>query len=347
MKKKLLTLLAFFLSLNFIIAQQTGIFETYIFFSKNGSDDNYKGSGGVGTTYNGASLGNVSSLLLKGAEIKTFKNNGGNVTGAGLQYKIYKQGSVSGSFIFLNIPFGTNIGVSGDQSWFTNSQTINLFSSVTSNGTWVVEIYWEAYTSLGNRTENCGGGNCIATFSVTTLSAELSAFSAQKFNNSIALSWLTSSEQNNSHFNVERSSNGKSFTTIGQVKSSGTSASSNKYNFTDNNPLSGVNYYRLNVVETTGKMVLSKVVTVDFSTKGSQKLMAYPNPTKSALDINYESNEDVSLNIQVLDMTGKVHLTKQIEGLKGDNNIRLDIENLPNGAYFMHVNDSMVKFFKM
>ena len=168
-----------------------------------------------------------------------------------------------------------------------------------------------------------------------------------QINNSIALSWLTSSEQNNSHFNVERSSNGKSFTTIGQVKSSGTSASSNKYNFTDNNPLSGVNYYRLNVVETTGKMVLSKVVTVDFSIKGSQKLMAYPNPTKSALDINYESNEDVSLNIQVLDMTGKVHLTKQIEGLKGDNNIRLDIENLPNGAYFMHVNDSMVKFFKM
>ena len=78
--------------------------------------------------------------------------------------------------------------------------------------------------------------------------------------------------------------------TIGQVKGFGTTASNNKYNFTDNNPLSGVNYYRLNAVETTGKMALSKIVTVDFSTKGSQKLVAYPNPTKSGLNVNYESN---------------------------------------------------------
>ena len=75
--------------------------------------------------------------------------------------------------------------------------------------------------------------------------------------------------------------------------------------------------------------------------------MAYPNPTKSALNVNYESIDDASLNIQVLDMTGKVHLTKQMEGLKGDNNIRLDIDNLPNGAYFMRINDSAAQFFKM
>ena len=75
--------------------------------------------------------------------------------------------------------------------------------------------------------------------------------------------------------------------------------------------------------------------------------MAYPNPAKSGLNVNYESNEDALLNIQVLDMTGKVFLTKQMEVVKGDNNFRLDIENLPNGAYFMRVNDSTTQFFKM
>ena len=347
MKKTLLTALTFFLCLSLISAQQTGVFESYIFFSKNGSDDNYKGSlAHPGTAFNGATLGDVSSLTLKGAELKTFKNGGGNVTGAGLQYKIYKQGSAPGGFIFQNLPFFVNIGGGGDQSWRTDLANINLFSSVTSNGTWVIEVYWEAYTNLGNREDKCGGTSCLATFTVTTLSAELSAFSAQKSNNSIALSWLTASEQNNNYFNIERSSNGKSFTTIGQVKGSGTTASSNKYNFIDNNPLSGVNYYRLNAVETSGKTAFSKIVTVDFSSKGSNKLVAYPNPTKSALNVNYESIDDASLNIQVLDMTGKVHLTKQMEGLKGDNNIRLDIDNLPNGAYFMRVNDSTTKFFK-
>ena len=320
-----------------------------IFFNSNGSQSGYHGTGGVGTAFNGTSLGSVSSLVLRGGEVKTFKNSGSDVTGASMSYRIYKQGDAPGGFSTLNIPFGSNLMAAGDQSWFTNSQSINLFSSVTSNGTWVVEVFWNATATSPTQThvDNCGGGNCIATFTVTTLSAELSAFSAQKSNNSIALSWLTASEQNNSHFNIERSFNGKSFTTIGQVKGSGTTASSNKYNFTDNNPLSGVNYYRLNAVETTGKMALSKIVTVDFSTKGSQKLVAYPNPTKSGLNVNYESNQEVSLNIQVLDMTGKVHLTKQMEGLKGDNNFRLDIENLPNGAYFMRVNDSTIQFFKM
>lgn len=187
----------------------------------------------------------------------------------------------------------------------------------------------------------------VYSYSSIVLGAELTSFDAQKSNQAIALSWLTASEQNNNYFNIERSSNGKSFTTIGQVKGSGTTASSNKYNFIDNNPLSGVNYYRLNAVETSGKTAFSKIVTVDFSSKGSNKLVAYPNPTKSALNVNYESIDDASLNIQVLDMTGKVHLTKQMEGLKGDNNIRLDIDNLPNGAYFMRINDSSTKFFKM
>ena len=187
----------------------------------------------------------------------------------------------------------------------------------------------------------------VYTYSSIVLEAELTSFNAQKSNNSIALSWLTASEQNNDHFNIERSSNGKSFTTIGQVKGSGSTASSNKYDFTDNNPLNGVNYYRLNAVETTGKTALSKIVTVDYSTKSSQKLLAYPNPAKSGLNVSYESNEEATLNIQVIDMTGKVHWTKQIEGLKGDNNFRLDIDNLPNGAYFMRVNDSTTQFFKM
>lgn len=327
----------------------SGIFETYIFLTVNGSQVGYRGSSGGGTALNGTSLGSVSSLVLRGGEVKTFKNTGSDVTGASMSYRIYKQGDAPGGFSTLTIPFGSNLASPGDQSWFTNSQTINLFSSVTSNGTWVIEAFWNATATSPTQThvDNCGGGNCIATFTVTTLSAELSAFSAQKSNNSISLSWLTSSEQNNSHFNIERSSNGKSFTTIGQVKGSGTTASSNKYNFIDNNPLGGVNYYRLNAVEISGKTAFSKIVTVDFSSKGSNKLVAYPNPTKSALNVNYESIDDASLNIQVLDMTGKVHLTKQMEGLKGDNNIRLDIENLPNGAYFMRINDSSTKFFKM
>ncbi|NJN35007.1 MAG: T9SS C-terminal target domain-containing protein, partial [Saprospiraceae bacterium] len=62
----------------------------------------------------------------------------------------------------------------------------------------------------------------------------------------------TASERNGSHFDVQRSKDGKTFTTIGQVKAVGNSLTLQRYEFSDENPLSGTNYYRLNAVDLDG-----------------------------------------------------------------------------------------------
>ena len=69
----------------------------------------------------------------------------------------------------------------------------------------------------------------------------------------MVLSWKTASEINNSHFEIERSNNGKDFIKIGEIAGQGTSNSTKRYQFTDKNPGSAQQYYRLKQVDFDGK----------------------------------------------------------------------------------------------
>lgn len=314
-------------SLFFILTQFTfaasGIFEKYLFLNVNGSDMN-----GV----NGANLGTISSLTLKGGEVKTWKNGGSNVTGAGLQYKMYKQGSTPpGSFTYLNIPFGSNLdNVVTNQSWYKNNANTNLFTNVTSNGTWVLEFYFEAYTSDGNKYDNCGSSstNCQVTFTVTVLPIALSYLNVINSTSTNFVKWETLSESNSLNFNIQRSSNNQTWQTIGTVKATNNPTGA-KYNFTDDAPLSTVNYYRLQMVDRDGKMDYSKVIAV--SGNGDKKsLSVYPNPVKTELTLLTDGN---TAGGTIYDMTGKI--VHQFN----DNRSKVNVSDLPNGVYFVRILD--------
>lgn len=79
----------------------------------------------------------------------------------------------------------------------------------------------------------------------STLPVSISSFDVKLNKNKVDISWTTSSENNNSHFTVERSSNGVDFSLLATVKGAGTSAQSKSYSYVDPSPLTGISYYRL------------------------------------------------------------------------------------------------------
>ncbi|MCR9015113.1 T9SS type A sorting domain-containing protein [Aquiflexum gelatinilyticum] len=98
------------------------------------------------------------------------------------------------------------------------------------------------------------------------------------------LTWTTSMERENSHFEIQRSTDGlKSWEVIGNVDGMGWSDAPVDYRFEDVNPIiaGGTVYYRLNQVDFNGKSTLSKVLSVKVPgvqfTEGVWR--AYPNPT--------------------------------------------------------------------
>jgi hypothetical protein len=75
------------------------------------------------------------------------------------------------------------------------------------------------------------------------------------------ITWTTASETNNSHFEVEKSIDGRNFQAIGKVEGNGNSLREIDYEYMDNNPFNGVNYYRLKQVDFDGRFEYSVIVS--------------------------------------------------------------------------------------
>ncbi len=98
----------------------------------------------------------------------------------------------------------------------------------------------------------------------TTLDHSLTSFTAQAQGGGVQLNWSTAFEMNGVSYNITRSDDAVNFTTIGTVTATGSSSTTASYSFTDATPLTGVNFYRLELVHTSGPVEKSLIKNTDF-----------------------------------------------------------------------------------
>jgi len=168
------------------------------------------------------------------------------------------------------------------------------------------------------------------------LPVELLAFTATPADNKVYLNWQTASEINNERFIVERSADAAVFTPIGQVYGSGTTHTPQSYQLIDNQPMSGVNYYRLRQVDYDGRVQLSNIVEVQFIPAQRQGLALYPNPTTGALFVTAQHLKLNSL-VDVFDMQGRRVHTAVVPGSTSSVQHLLDLSHLPKGIYTVRI----------
>jgi len=111
----------------------------------------------------------------------------------------------------------------------------------------------------------------------TPLPISLLSFTATRKENGVDLLWKTLSEENLDYFEVERSTNGKDFLSLGKVKGNGTTNEQHEYRLFDEKVLLGKNYYRLKSVDFDGYTEYFNVVMVDFD--GKKSFSVHPNPS--------------------------------------------------------------------
>ncbi|MBX7050135.1 MAG: VCBS repeat-containing protein, partial [Chitinophagales bacterium] len=110
------------------------------------------------------------------------------------------------------------------------------------------------------------------------LPIELTDFTGSQQGHAVKLEWTTASELNNDKFIIERSSNGDDFDAIGIVSGAGTTEIVHNYQFFDQAPAGGINYYRLKQVDLDGAFTYSQMIVVEVSGEASY-LKIYPNPS--------------------------------------------------------------------
>ena len=178
------------------------------------------------------------------------------------------------------------------------------------------------------------------------LPVSLLNFTAGIENQSVILKWQTSSENNLSHFIIQRSTTIQDFKSIGYLSANGNTNFSINYKSVDYNPLQGLNFYRLKMVDIGGKFSFSKIVSITI--KNDFTFRISPNPPKDVLHVNINGlHENVA--IQIIDVNGnKVKEIKVL--LSGDDLISLDIHNLSSGIYniklYAAIKTEVIKFIK-
>jgi uncharacterized repeat protein (TIGR03803 family) len=159
------------------------------------------------------------------------------------------------------------------------------------------------------------------------------AFDATIKAQSVLLTWKTAQEQNSDRFEIERSSNGVAFTTIGKVTAAGNTQLTTSYSYTDKNPLNGTNYYRLKQVDADERFSYSKIVSVSFSSL--DRITISPNPVPGRLNLQLPANNRYSL-IRITDASGKLVMQKTITPASA--NISMDVHQLAKGWYVLTLN---------
>ena len=164
------------------------------------------------------------------------------------------------------------------------------------------------------------------------LPVKLGSFAAKRTEEGyVQLAWTTTEEMSSSHFDVQQSGDGKSWQTLGTRKARGMSAVDASYTFVDEAPNSGLNYYRLKMVDLDGTFEFSNAVSVKFE-GGVSATSLYPNPVRHTLHIKDDFRSKVS-QVAVFDANGRLVLSRAHYN-SGDG---IPVEGLRDGLYVVRL----------
>jgi hypothetical protein len=173
----------------------------------------------------------------------------------------------------------------------------------------------------------------------TPLKTDLLSFNGQLINDQANLSWTTSEEEEPVKYNIERSIDGNSFTMIGTIDGYNNGSSLNQYTFIDPMAVSGKAFYRIAVIDNTGRTKMSRIIQLSRETKAFA-VSNVVNPFSNELYFDIITNQSKSVDITLLDLYGKVVKKKTYTLYAGVNSMRIeDTENLPSGMYILQIQD--------
>ncbi len=288
-----------------------------------------------------------SNLILTGSGDVTVNQNGrmavfGDIVraagGSGNLISISCGGQV---YVDGNIDLGT-----GGGNTVTNSN--NAGSPTGSNGSPVIGLYVNGTTtaqsvagSVGNQNDllenNSAFADWIGSIPSSPLPITLVYFAVKSVNTSgVVLVWETSMEKDFDYFLVERAGEDLEFKSIATIQGKGGLEVLTTYNYLDNNPLSGKNYYRLRSVDIDQTYEYSNTVFAQWhSNQTTSRFLVYPNPVANYV-FTVKSTDDLSSDTHMIlfNSTGTEILRQTMQS--NEEMVTLQ-PNIAAGIYYLRI----------
>lgn len=177
--------------------------------------------------------------------------------------------------------------------------------------------------------------NGFLTLSAGTLPVTFQSFFVSRESANVKLTWVTSQELNNSHFEIERSTDGRNYKTIAVVMGAVNSNVINRYNYTDKNITNAVVYYRIRQVDINGEAHYSAIRSVK-NTEEAAVTNIYAS-AKQTITVDFNSDVKNNVTIQVVNMNGQVIARQEYK--QAAYRITLNVA-AGNGIYAVRVSDA-------
>jgi len=183
---------------------------------------------------------------------------------------------------------------------------------------------WDAHGG-GSPTGNASSGSItwagVSNFSPFALAAlvgsqsslpvVLSNVKGYENNQGIQIDWSNLTEKDLVSYVVERSTNGVSFTPINEQSPRSNNNDKQSYSAFDATPVAGANYYRIRVLELSGKVVYSKIIRVDIG-KMTAAFSLYPNPVRGNVLSVSVNNRQGQYSLKVSNANGQEIYSRKI-----------------------------------
>ncbi len=160
--------------------------------------------------------------------------------------------------------------------------------------------------------------------------------SAALNNNDVQLKWKTETESNTSHFEIERSIDGRNFTSIANKNAAGTSTTTVNYDLVDPNMNVAVYYYRLKLVDIDGRFIYSNTAPVRKFSGGVKAVRMFPNPAVSQVNLEF-SNAKGNYVVSLYNQAGQEVSTQKTTINSTTQYISINRNNLAAGSYLVKV----------
>ena len=170
---------------------------------------------------------------------------------------------------------------------------------------------------------------------LSPLPIELINFDAKCVSNEIVLEWCTAAEKDNNYFTIEHSIDGINYTSIANVFGSGTTNQKHCYYYTASS-ISEMNYFRLKQTDNNETKTTSKVIVIPSCEKMNGTILIAHGGAKE-VGVILNSQHEQSLELQVHNTLGQLIDVKKLEIVKGHNNVKVDLEKVSNGIYYISV----------
>lgn len=181
-----------------------------------------------------------------------------------------------------------------------------------------------------------GFSGFVVQTSPVPLPVRLVSFTAKREENAVKLDWQIADAINVSHFEVERSTDGKQFEFAGKENFN---SAEGHYTFFDHNPridVYGQAFYRLKMQDLDGTYAYSRTVVVRVSDAGVAYV--YPNPASDLLKISVPGQNAPKATLKLINASGQTVFEKPVDVVKGEIQLDLKQQRVPDGIYTIQLN---------